>query len=737
MAEWARTMRREGSEPVAASDAALAALEGGGDVDADIDNGTALLGKLIDGRYQLEAVLGRGGMGLVYRASHVGLRRYVAVKILHPSLIASSDVRNRFEREGYAVGRIKHPNCVEVYDRGRLADGSLYLAMELLEGRPLAEVLEREGQLAPGRALHILAHILRGLGHVHEAGLIHRDIKPENIFLIRQGSDVDFAKILDFGIAKPMEKTSLDDGVKLTQAGMAFGTPVYMAPEQALGNPLDGRADLYAAAVLAYEMLTGQPPFYSDDKLEVMSMHTARPVPAMRTRLAKHARGVPSSIERLIAKGLTKKPSDRYASAEVFLAAVEHALRTPDGGVTDIEIDRERVDTTGSQPLVGADGEVSLADSIEDAIATSAPAIRMPTPPVATRVPTPPPSTVVPTLAEALGGPLVFGAPPQSGIGIGIPYTGPTGEPIFGLTPEQRLASATAQRMPGDGAPRQVAASAHEANASIAGVLEPDATARTPKRGRRVLVYAGIAAVAIAIGVVVAVVTHARDSAVAPTGVAGQALAALATGDHEQALAILNAHPDAIAQDPQGQLVLGHVQSARNDVTAAVAAYARAMTLDRTVETDPRLRRSLSAMSAARAVDPAMAALDLWMRTGDDAARIALGKEAAAGEIVRRHAFRALVDKYQLAARVDWVQSYGYDLQQEATCALRKAAVVRLRALDDPRAIALLQQALARKGKTGTHQSVNACLSDDAQAAIGYLNTLPGKPAPAPAPTAP
>ncbi|MCW5806099.1 MAG: serine/threonine protein kinase, partial [Deltaproteobacteria bacterium] len=344
-------------------------------------DGLEMIGRVLDGAYRLDAVLGRGGMGLVFRATQLGLRREVALKVLHPSLAASPDVRNRFERERIAAGKIDHPNCVSVYDAGQMQDGSWYLAMELLEGKPLADVLEQEGQLAPGRALHILAHILRGLGHIHQAGLIHRDIKPENIFLIRQGQDEDFAKILDFGIAKGMTKNDLDDGVKLTQAGMAFGTPIYMAPEQALGNPMDGRADLYAAAVLGYEMLVGQPPFYSDDKLEVMSMHTAKPVPPMRQRLIKGARPVPSSIERLVVRGLTKKPGERYANADVFLAQVEEALETPDGGVTDVNF--ERPHTTGSQPLVTDDGRVTLAadgdasskiaDAIEDALATPMP----------------------------------------------------------------------------------------------------------------------------------------------------------------------------------------------------------------------------------------------------------------------------------------------------------------------------------------------------------------------------
>src|SRR4051812_38344285 len=348
MAQWGRQMA-----PHDATDPALTNTP----IPLDGD-GAELIGMVVDNRYRLESALGRGGMGLVFRATHIGLRRQVAVKILHPSLAASPDVRSRFEREALAVGKVDHPNCVATYDVGRLADGSLYLAMELLEGRSLADVLEQEGQLAPGRALHILAHILRGLGSIHAAGLIHRDIKPENIFLIRQGADEDFAKILDFGIAKPMSGELSDDGVRLTQAGMAFGTPIYMAPEQALGNKMDGRADLYAAAIMGYEMLCGQPPFYSDDKLEVMSMHTARPVPPMRQRMVRGGRPVPSSIERLIVRGLTKKPSDRYATAEEFLAEVEDALRTPDGGVTDVVFDRPG--DTGSQPLVSDDGEVRI-----------------------------------------------------------------------------------------------------------------------------------------------------------------------------------------------------------------------------------------------------------------------------------------------------------------------------------------------------------------------------------------
>ncbi len=711
-------MARDGTDPVAAMDAAVAALEGESD-------GTDLLGQVIDGRYQLDSLLGRGGMGLVFRAQHVGLRRQVAVKILHPSLLASSDVRNRFEREGYAVGRIKHPNCVEVYDRGKLPDGSLYLAMELLEGRSLAQILEQEGQLAPGRALHILAHILRGLSHVHEAGLIHRDIKPENIYLIRQGSDEDYAKILDFGIAKPMEKTSLDDGVKLTQAGMAFGTPIYMAPEQALGNPLDGRADLYAAAVLAYEMLSGQPPFYSDDKLEVMSMHTAKPVPPMRTRLVKGGRPPPSSIERLIIKGLTKKPSDRYADAHVFLAAVEKALKTPDGGVTDVQFDR--VDTTGSQPLVSDDGMVALsgevaADDISNAIddVLSSPAVPIPAIPPP-RNPTRPAPTAAPTTPpRGLAGQLHVEHRPAagsvSGVGIGLPHTGPQGEPIFGLTPEQRLGMVPP--------PSTVPPSGPDM--SIASRLEPEPP-RVKLKQRWPLYVAGTV-IAVGIGVGVALFTAGGGDEPAAGSPVAQAAALLKAGKPNQALTLLVEHQDELGEDPQGQLVLGHAYAIKNEPGPAIAAYTQAIALDGSLEGNEQLRRSLFAMTTSKKLDVTTAAYDLWARTTDPEARASLAALAVDRDSKRRKIARTVIDKYQLDVKVDMVVANSLDLEQGSTCNERKQAVSRLRSLDDPRAIPALERAVVRKGKTGTKQSINECLLDDARAAIGYLKGRPEKP---------
>ncbi len=723
VAQWHR-MSRDGTDPV--------------DLDAlDEPDGSELLGTVIADRYQLEAVLGRGGMGLVYRAAHLGLRRKVAVKVLHPALATSSDVRNRFEREAFAAGKIDHPNCINVMDSGKLPDGTRYLAMELLDGRALADVLEQEGQVDLGRALHILAGILRGLGHIHNAGLIHRDIKPENIFLIRQGADEDFAKILDFGIAKGIGKTDLDEGVKLTQAGMAFGTPIYMAPEQALGNPMDGRSDLYAAAVIGYEMLTGQPPFYSEDKLEVMSMHTARPVPSMRSRLIKGGKPVPSSIERLIAKGLTKKPSDRYANADVFLAAVENALRTPDGGVTDVSFERppsedilERAatqisppperprkqvprSTTGSQPLVTPEGNVRItgasemapessgigriADAIEDVLATPIPPMPVVQPPV---VPVMPP---------------IRDAAPRGGVGIGLPYTGPSGEPIFGLTPEQRLAQA--------GVPQ------NDRTLSIAAALEPDGQATTPvvKGRKRWPIYAAIAGVAVVAGIVIAVLTVPRGGqddvvdTVDPETPAGKALALYKEGKFDEARTILEADPTKLAADGEMQLVLGHIHSAQFLRRKALAAYRTALSKRYDLESDSVMRGNLRTAAGDKDLEIVREAFDLWVRTTDPEAKQLIKITAVHDDPGRRHTVEPIIDHHKLRDGVEWWRAYSLDLQQLEPCTKRKEAVAKLRALGDPRAKEPLEIAIERRSKQNTRVKVNACLIDDAKAAIGYL----------------
>jgi serine/threonine protein kinase len=669
-------------------------------------DGSELIGMVVDGRYRLDSTIGRGGMGLVYRATHLGMRRQVAVKILHPSLAASPDVRSRFEREALAVGKVDHANCVATYDVGRLPDGSLYLAMELLDGKSLADVLEQEGQLAPGRALHILAHVLRGLGGIHNAGLIHRDIKPENIFLIRLGDDLDFAKILDFGIAKPMSGELSDDGVRLTQAGMAFGTPIYMAPEQALGNPMDGRADLYAAAVIGYEMLCGQPPFYSEDKLEVMSMHTAKPVPLMRNRLIKGGKPVPSSIEKLILRGLTKKPGDRYPTAEVFLAAVESALHTPDGGQTDVSIERPSGRDTGSQPLVDDRGELNIGinDAIEEALGVAPD--RAKTKPLARATPDKGSSTRadstgrIPTTVGVAppSPPVVAASEPRGrrqagGVGIGLPYTGPSGEPIFGLTPQQRLEQRTGAR-------------------------------------KKYFIYGGVLAAAIAIGVGIAIMTAPGGKKLDPNTPAGRATEALERGDYAGAIKVLEDNKDKIAGDPDAQLVLGHAYSAKNEPPQAISAYRRALALAPELETDKDLRANLRAMAANKDPDVVQNAFDVWVgHTKEKDATDLLYKALQSPDIERRHAALRVLDAHKLGDPLQRIQSYSLDLQDEPTCERRAEAVAKLRAIGDPRAIPALERAVKRKGTSGAmrNKPINGCLIEDATQAIGYLRGLEKK----------
>ncbi len=284
-----------------------------------------LVGQIIDGRYRLKRFISQGGMGAVYEAEHVTIQQRVAIKVLHQGLLQVPDLVRRFEREAFAIGRIDHPNCIRVSDFGELDDGALYLVMEYLDGVSLADIIDKEGALAPARSLAILRHILRGLAHIHQAQIIHRDIKPENIMLIERDGDSEFAKVLDFGIAKLIGDAQRPEDHDFTQAGIAFGTPTYMSPEQTLGSPVDVRSDLYQATTVFYEMLAGRPPFYSGDKIELMAMQATKPPPPIED-FNPQARIVPQ-LRSLIDRGLTKRAKDRFQSADEFLTAVGETIQ--------------------------------------------------------------------------------------------------------------------------------------------------------------------------------------------------------------------------------------------------------------------------------------------------------------------------------------------------------------------------------------------------------------------------
>jgi serine/threonine-protein kinase len=278
------------------------------------------LGTVVGDRYRIVNRIGVGGMGAVYRAEHTMMRRDLAIKVLLPELSGKEEFARRFEREAESASRLAHPNIITVTDFGRTAEGSLFLAMEYLAGTSLSQAIAA-GPLTLERALAIERQILRALDHAHAAGVVHRDLKPENIMLVERDGQRDVVKILDFGIAKVTEPQS--GGQALTQAGVIFGTPEYLSPEQALGEQVDARTDIYAAGVILFEMLAGRRPFESEDKVKIISMHLAHAAP--RIRDVNPAVRLPLAFELLIQQAMEKSRDNRFATAVAFLQALDDA----------------------------------------------------------------------------------------------------------------------------------------------------------------------------------------------------------------------------------------------------------------------------------------------------------------------------------------------------------------------------------------------------------------------------
>ncbi|HUQ07685.1 MAG TPA: serine/threonine-protein kinase [Kofleriaceae bacterium] len=279
------------------------------------------VGTVVNGSYRITGSLGVGAMGTVYRAEDVERRTPVALKVLHGFLATDKEASARFRREAFVGVRLVHQNCVPVIDFGAMPDGSFFLALELVSGESLGDVLQREGRLPWRRALHIARHVLRGLDHAHREAIVHRDIKPDNIILTRHDGDADFARILDFGIAKLVDAHSH----AITRAGMSVGTPSYLSPEQAVGGVIDARCDLYSLSIVVYEMLTGKTPFGDLEPRRRLYAHAAAPVPTF----AEVAPGVdvPADVEALVNAGLAKAPAERLATAAEYLEKIEALLQ--------------------------------------------------------------------------------------------------------------------------------------------------------------------------------------------------------------------------------------------------------------------------------------------------------------------------------------------------------------------------------------------------------------------------
>jgi serine/threonine protein kinase len=279
---------------------------------------------ILNGQFQILQKVGSGGMGAVYKALQPQMNRMVGVKILHPKLANRKDLASRFRREWRAMSQLTHPNTVKVFQYGELDEGSLYIIMELLEGKNLNQTLRADGPFPAERALPILVQVCGALDEAHKAGIIHRDLKPENIFLVQSGGVRDFPKVLDFGLAKVAERQMRPGSVILTQEGMVFGTPEFMSPEQAQGKPLTPSSDVYSLAVIVYEVLTGKLPFDAKSPMDYIQLHvTGKPVPLNERAPGKVFAPL---LEQIIDRALAKRPEDRFASAADFASAMQRVL---------------------------------------------------------------------------------------------------------------------------------------------------------------------------------------------------------------------------------------------------------------------------------------------------------------------------------------------------------------------------------------------------------------------------
>jgi tRNA A-37 threonylcarbamoyl transferase component Bud32 len=280
-------------------------------------------GVVIDQRYRVQRLVGRGGIGLVYLCHHEVLEKPVAMKVLRPEYSDQPEVIERFVNEARAASAIKSKHIVNTLDIGSLPSGAPYFIMEHVDAETLATILQQKHALPVEEAVEVVRQMADGLGAAHTAGIVHRDLKPENVFVGHESHGAMLVKIFDFGVAKVTRAKS-----RLTHVGAIFGTPSYMSPEQARGQTVDPRADIYALGVMLFEMLAGHLPFDGDDPLAVMSQHVDAPVPALRTPAGE---AVPPSVEAVVRRCLEKNRDDRYPSVAELIADLEDAEHAPSG----------------------------------------------------------------------------------------------------------------------------------------------------------------------------------------------------------------------------------------------------------------------------------------------------------------------------------------------------------------------------------------------------------------------
>jgi len=275
-----------------------------------------LIGLVVDGRYRIIDLIGRGGMGSVYRVEHTKMSKVMAIKLLHGELSHNQEVARRFRLEAEAVSRLSHLNTVSVFDFGS-HEGMMYLVMEYIDGKDLSEVLRDSGPLPAARVCHVLVQVCSALIEAHSKGIIHRDLKPENILVSQQFDFPDFVKVLDFGLAKLLD---FRDKTRITRNGNLVGTPYYMAPEHIRGEGVDPRSDIYSLGAVMYKLLTGETPFSSNTPMGVLTKHLTEEVNPPSRRFPKLE--IPAEADRIVLKAMAKQRDERFDSAEELRRAL-------------------------------------------------------------------------------------------------------------------------------------------------------------------------------------------------------------------------------------------------------------------------------------------------------------------------------------------------------------------------------------------------------------------------------
>jgi serine/threonine protein kinase/formylglycine-generating enzyme required for sulfatase activity len=321
-----------------------------------VETGDPMLGRLLDNRYRLTRKIGEGGMGAIYLATHIEMGRTAAIKLLAPITSGRDEALARFKREAKMASRIDNPHAVTIYDFGEAENGLLFLAMEYIDGRPLSKLISEHRVLPIDRVVHITNQIAEALAAAHALGIVHRDLKPDNVMITRKGGDSDYVKVLDFGIAKTVADDSADH---LTKTGFVLGTPVYMSPEQLLGDRLDGRSDIYSLAIIVYEMLSGKLPFVGDNQQAVMMKRiTGAPVP-----LRSIAPQISESVERVVMMGLAREPDDRVTDVYEFADALNSATHGGTGLLGKGATRRINDQDTDGKTMMWATGNTTEADT--------------------------------------------------------------------------------------------------------------------------------------------------------------------------------------------------------------------------------------------------------------------------------------------------------------------------------------------------------------------------------------